>query len=157
MRRWIAASLVLSSLAPGAVLAAETDNVRATLATLDARQKEMVARADIVGLASLAAPDLIINAPNNRVVNRAQFLDLVRTGQLGTESFSRTVESITITGDIGVVMGSEIVTPTAKSDLGRTYGVRPLKRRYTNVYQRISGRWRWLARHANIVPATPAS
>ncbi len=151
MRHWIAAALVLSASAVAPARAADADS-RATLTALDARQKEMVARADIVGLAGLAAPDLVINAPNNRVVNRAQFLDSVRKGQLGTETFERRVENVTIAGEIGVVMGSEIVTPTAKSDLGRTYGVRPLKRRYTNVYQRIGGRWRWLARHAHIVP-----
>ena len=38
------------------------------------------------------------------------------------------------------------------SELGKTYGARPLKRRYTNIYTKENGQWLWLARHANVVP-----
>ena len=75
---------------------------------------------------------------------------------VGAEGFERTVESVTIRGDVGVVMGSEIFTPTAKSELGRTYGTRPLSRRYTNIYVLEHGKWKWLARHANVVPERTA-
>lgn len=137
------ATLPLSS------LSAQT--AEASLAALDAKQKEMVSQADVNALTALSAPNLTINAPTNHILTREQFLAMMRSGKIGAEAFERTVESVTISNDVGVVMGSEVFTPTAGSELGQTYGVRPLKRRYTNVYQRKHGQWKWLARHANVV------
>jgi ketosteroid isomerase-like protein len=121
------------------------------LTRLDMQQKAMVARADVDALAALSAPDLTINAPTGRVLTRAQFLAMMRDGRIGAEDFDRTIESVTVRGDTGVVMGREVFTPTPQSELGRTYGAVPLDRRYTNVYRREGGRWRWFARHANVV------
>lgn len=121
------------------------------LARLDMQQKAMVARADVDALAALSAPELSINAPTGRVLTRAQFLAMMRDGRIGAEDFDRTIESVTVSGDTGVVMGREVFTPTPQSELGRTYGAVPLDRRYTNVYRREGGRWRWFARHANVV------
>jgi hypothetical protein len=134
-----------------------SDSPEAKLAALDARQKEMVAKADVDGLAALSAPGLTINAPTNRILSHDQFLAMMRSGQIGAEAFERTVEHVSINGDVGVVMGGEVFTPTAESELGRTYGVRPLKRRYTNVYVLDHGQWKWLARHANVVPGNPTA
>ena len=78
---------------------------------------------------------------------------MMRNGQIGAEEFERTVESVEVSSNVGVVMGRETFTPTAQSELGRAYGAVPLKRRYTNVYVREQGTWRWFARHANVVPA----
>jgi hypothetical protein len=139
-------------LAPAMAQGSTPDAV--SLTALDARQKEMVARADIAGLAALALPDLTINAPTNRILTRDQFIAMMQSGQIGAEAFERTIESATVTGNVGVVMGSEVFTPTAASELGRKYGSRPLKRRYTNIYVMEAGQWRWLARHANVVPGS---
>jgi hypothetical protein len=111
----------------------------------------MVAKANADGLAALSAPGLAINASTGRVLTREQFLAMMRSGQIGAENFERTVESVTVSGDVGVVMGSEVFTPTAQSELGRNYGAVPLKRRYTNIYVREDGAWRWFAPHANVV------
>ena len=51
-----------------------------------------------------------------------------------------------------MVIGREVFTPTAQSELGRLYGAVPLQRRYTNVYVWQDGRWYWLARQAAVVP-----
>lgn len=48
-------------------------------------------------------------------------------------------------------MGRETFTPTAASELGRRYGACPLGHRYTNIYVREAGGWKFLARHANVV------
>jgi ketosteroid isomerase-like protein len=155
MRRiFCKSTIVLAAilLSPSAAIAHD-DAARAALTKLDLEQKAMVAGADVDGLATLSAPELTINAPTGRVLTRAQFLAMMRNGQIGAEQFERTVESVTVSGDTGIVMGSEVFTPTAQSELGRTYGVVPLKRRYTNIYVRERGSWRWFARHANVVPA----
>jgi hypothetical protein len=123
----------------------------AALARLDMAQKEMVGRADVKELATLSAPELTINAPTGRILTREQFLAMMRDGRIGAEKFDRTIESVTVSGDIGVVMGREAFTPTQQSELGKRYGAVPLNRRYTNIYQWDHGRWMWIARHANIV------
>jgi hypothetical protein len=149
-------SLMLAGSLPLAAPAAAQTKAEAELRALDARQKEMVARADVASLAALAAPGMTINAPTNRILTRDEFLAMMRNGQIGAEAFERTVERVTVTGDVGVVMGGEVFTPTPGSELGRTYGAVPLKRRYTNVYVRDHGRWLWFARHANVVPGQAA-
>lgn len=123
----------------------------AALARLDMAQKEMVGRADVTALATLSAPELTINAPTGRILTREQFLAMMRDGRIGAEDFDRTIESVTVSGDVGVVMGREVFTPTQQSELGQRYGAVPLNRRYTNIYRRDHGRWMWLARHANVV------
>ena len=52
------------------------------LTALDERQKTMVANTDVEGLASLACPDLMINAPTNRILTRDQFLAMIKGGQI---------------------------------------------------------------------------
>lgn len=147
-------ALVLSS--PAAAQSSPRNGAEAALAALDMQQKAMVARADVAALDALSAPELTINAPTGRVLTRAQFLAMMRDGRIGAEDFDRAIESVTVDGDVGVVMGREVFTPTPQSELGRTYGAVPLDRRYTNVYRREGGKWRWLARHANVV-VKPAS
>jgi hypothetical protein len=140
-----------------AVAQTKRDGAEAVLSNLDAKQKEMVAKADVDGLATLSSSGLTINAPTNRILTRDQFLAMMRNGKIGAEAFERRVESVTVHGDVGIVMGNEVFTPTAESELGRTYGVKPLKRRYTNVYVLDRGQWKWFARHANVVPEVPAT
>lgn len=94
----------------------------------------------------------MINAPVNRVLTREQLLARLRNGEIAAERFERFPETIRITGNLGVVMGRETFTPVSSSELGRIYGSVTLQRRYTNVYIRERGRWRWLARHAHVVP-----
>ena len=146
--------LILILCAPVAAQTPSPGTAEARLAALDSKQKEMVAKADVDGLATLSAAGLTINAPTNRILSHDQFLAMMRSGQIGAEAFERTVESVTIDGTVGVVMGSEVFTPTAASELGKTYGVQPLKRRYTNIYVLDQGQWKWLARHANVVIGT---
>ncbi len=123
----------------------------ASLRAADIAQMEAVAAADIAALDALAHPDLRINAPTGRILTRDAFFAAIRSGAIAAEAFTRTPESVAITGDIGTVMGSEVFTPTAGSDLGRQYGAVPRQRRYTNIYVWQDGRWRWLVRHANVV------
>lgn len=127
----------------------------AAVLLVDERQRAMVASADMAGLEQLAHANLRINAPGGRVLAREQFLANMRNGEIAAERFERKPEDVRISGDVAIVMGSEVFTPVATSELGRTFGPTPLQRRYTNVYVWESGRWQWLARHANVVPPGP--
>jgi hypothetical protein len=126
---------------------------RSGVLAVDEQQREMVASGDVAGLERLADPLLRINAPGGRVLTREQFLANMRSGEIAAEAFERTAEDVTITGSVAVVMGRETFTPVATSGLGRTFGAKPLQRRYTNVYLWKRGHWVWLARQANVITA----
>ncbi len=127
---------------------------RATVLAVDDQQRAMVAASDVASLARLAHPNLRINAPGGRVLTREQFLANMHNGEIAAEGFERTAEDVTLSGNIAVVMGHEIFTPSASSELGRNFGAKALKRRYTNIYVWEQSRWLWLARHANLLPPT---
>ena len=114
---------------------ATTPNVgtRATVLSVDDQQRAMVAAADVAGLDRLAHPNLLINSPGGRVLTREQFLANMRSGEIAAEGFERTAEKMSISGNVAVVMGRETFTPLATSELSRTYGSKPLQRRYTNI------------------------
>ena len=132
---------------------AQAKPTRADVLAVDEQQRAMVARGDAAGLARLAHPNLLINAPGGHVLDRDHFLANMRNGEIAAEGFQRTAEQVKITGNIAVVMGHETFTPVATSELGRTFGAKPLQRRYTNVYIWQDRRWLWLARQANVVTA----
>ena len=127
---------------------------RDTVLAVDDQQRAMVAASDVAGLERLAHPNLRINAPGGRVIRREQFLANMRSGEIAAEAFERTAEDVSISGNVAAVMGRETFTPRASSELGRAFGARPLQRRYTNIYLWQQGQWLWLARHANVLPAS---
>ena len=127
---------------------------RDSVLAVDEAQRAMVAGGDAAGLDRLAHANLRINAPGGRVLTREAFLANMRNGEIVAERFERTAEDVVISGNVATVMGREVFTPAATSELGRSFGGLPLQRRYTNIYVWEGGRWRWLARHANVVPPT---
>lgn len=150
MSRIVAILFALVCLAACAVMSSSAPDL-ASLRATDHAQMNAVSAGDIAALDGLAHPDLRINAPTGRILTHQAFFTAMRSGAIGAEAFRRTPEDAIIRGEIGVVMGSEVFTPTVASDLGRQYGAVPLQRRYTNIYVWQEGRWRWLARHANVV------
>lgn len=116
----------------------------------------MVATGDAKAMEALAHRNLRINAPTNEVLTRQEFLRRIGAREIAFERLVRIPETIVITGDVGVVMGREEVTPTASSESGRLLGHQPLIRRYSNIYIRDGRGWKYLARHANVVPPQPA-
>ena len=122
----------------------------ASLRALDERQRQ-----DVRGMTEMAHRNLRINAPTNQVLTREQLLAMMASGDVAAEDFVRVPEAVTISGNIGIVMGHESFTPTAASASGRMFGARPLKRRYTNVYMFDGGRWKFIGRHANVIAPPP--
>ena len=152
----IAAALLLllatpAAAAPAPAAVAKSPDEAAVLAA-DVRQRDAVAKADLDAIAAIAHPNLRVNAPNNRILSREDLVRMVGSGEIRNEVFERTPEVVVVTGDVGVVMGREVVYPSAASEQARMYGRKTLNRRYTNIYVRERGAWRHLARHANIIP-----
>ncbi len=146
----LAVLLAQPSLAAIPAYADQTADERAVLAA-DAQQRLAVASKDLVAIGNISDPNLRVNAPNNRILTRDDLIRMVASGEIRNEVFERTPEDVVITGDVGVVMGREVVFPAAASEQARMYGRKTLNRRYTNVYIRAGKGWRHLARHANII------
>jgi ketosteroid isomerase-like protein len=160
MNRFAWAALAAVSLAqPGlAAIPAPADqsaDERAVLAA-DSEQRRAVASVDVAAIEKISDPHLRVNAPSNRILSREDLMRMVASGEIRNEIFERVPEQVVITGDVGIVMGHEVVFPGAGSEQARMYGRRTLNRRYTNVYIRSGGVWRHLARHANIIANAPA-
>ena len=96
-------------------------------------------------------PNYIINGPMNRVLHKNMVVEMLAHGKIGNDRFERVIEEIAITGNVGIVMGREVVHPTAASELGIRHGDKLLNRRFTNVFLFEDGKWRFLARQASIV------
>jgi hypothetical protein len=143
------AATVLSSCATTMALPHDVDE--AALRAVDERQRQIISGNDVRGMTEIAHSNLRINAPTNQVLTREQLLAMMESGDIGAENFVRVPEAVTISGNIGIVMGHESFTPTATSASGRMFGLQPLKRRYTNVYVFEAGRWQFLSRHANVI------
>jgi hypothetical protein len=98
-------------------------------------------------------PNYILNGPSNRVLRKAVLVDMLAHGRMASDRFERVIEGAAITGNVGVVMGREIVQARAGSELGEKFRTRPLNRRFTNVFIYEKGRWYFLARQASVVEA----
>jgi hypothetical protein len=92
-----------------------------------------------------------INGPLNRVLHKDVLVDMLAHGKMGSDFFERVIEDLAITGNVGIVMGREVVHPTPTSELGTRHGDKVLNRRFTNVFLFEDGKWRFLARQATIV------
>jgi len=141
----LAASLLIST-AAGA-----QDISEATLRAADAEQMRIIVQGDATAQQEFMHPNYIINGPSNRVMRKEVLVSMLAQGLMASDRFERAIEGVAITGNVGVVMGSEVVHPLPTSELGKRYGNKVLNRRFTNVFLFEGGRWRFLARQATVV------
>jgi Domain of unknown function (DUF4440) len=127
------------------------DISEASLRAADAEQMRIIVQGDASAQQEFMHPNYILNGPSNRVMRKAALVAMLAQGAMGSDRFERVVEAVAITGNVGIVMGREVVHPTAKSELGTRHGDVTLNRRYTNVFLFEGGRWRFLARQATVV------
>lgn len=121
----------------------QSDALEQEIRRLDAAEAVAVLNSDFKATDKLWAKDFTVNAPHNKIERAAT--GPIRTGKLKYSAFIREPETVMIQGDSAIVMGLEIVTPTADSPNAGT----TMKRRYTNVWMKKNGEWRLTARHAN--------
>lgn len=130
---------------------AATEISEASLRAADAEQMRIIVDGDAKAQNEFMHENYIINGPSNRVLRKPVLVKMLAEGKMASERFERTIEGIAITGNVGIVMGSEVVRPAAKSNLGEKYGTRDLSRRFTNVFIFEDGSWRFLARQASVI------
>ncbi|MDB5234705.1 MAG: hypothetical protein JWR44_1698 [Hymenobacter sp.] len=121
--------------------------VVAEITRLEEMEREAILKSDTATLHRLWGKDFVVHNPQNRVVTSRQAMARLRDGRIDYASFERTIEKITISGNVAVTMGQEILKPANKAEnAGKT-----VTRRYTNVWMRTAGTWQMLARQATII------
>ena len=125
----------------------------ANLLAADAEQMRIIVEQDAKAQQEFMHPNYMINAPANRVLRKSQVVAMLAHGAMASERFERAIEGVAITGNVGIVMGREIVKPAPGSELGKMHPNQTLQRRFTNVFIFEHGKWRFLARQATVVGA----
>jgi hypothetical protein len=128
-----------------------TDISESSLRAADAEQMRIIVDGDSKAQGTFMHDNYIVNGPSNRVLRKPVLVEMLAHGKMASDRFERTIEGTAITGNIGIVMGSELVRPGAGSDLAQSFGDRDLKRRFTNVFIFEGGSWRFLARQASVI------
>lgn len=128
--------------------------VEARIRALDNEERLAALNQDLPALERLWSEHFIVNAPSNQILpNRKAVLDWFRQGMTTRSSYERVIEQIRVDGDIAIVMGEEILTPTANAPhAGQT-----VRRRFTNIWKKEGEAWRLWARHANWIPVPAAN
>lgn len=143
--------LLVATLLAQPALAAEPSE--SSLRAADAEQMRIIVEGDAEAQRAFMHQNYILNGPSNRVLRKGALVDMLARGRMASEAFQRTIEGTAITGNVGIVMGSEVVRPRAGSELGEKFGTGPLQRRFTNVFLFENGQWYFLARQASVVEA----
>lgn len=99
---------------------------------------------DLAVLNDLWSEDYIVNSPLQKVVDKPQLLELVRSGRVRHGTYEAQIERMVRHGNVVIVMGRDTVTDPPDGTVSR--------RRYTNVWRLHDGIWKSIARHANVLP-----
>ena len=121
------------------------EDTKAEISRLEQLEVRAVVARDAATLERLWGMQYVVNNPNNQIIlAKPDPLDrpVLRQSRI---SFDREIEHITVLDDLAISMGSETVVPGADSlSSGKT-----VRRRYTNIWKKLDGQWKLVARHAN--------
>lgn len=93
---------------------------------------------------SIMAPDLIVNAPTNSVIDASMAMKALRLGYIHYSSYQQQIDTITIVENVGIVMGLETMKPIGLTrDAGKT-----VRRRFTDIWLYKHNQWQMIARQA---------
>jgi ketosteroid isomerase-like protein len=143
------AFLVASLLAAQETARASDDTRRAEQAIklLYDQETDLILRSDVAGMAHFYPDDFVVTNPFNQFIDKAKVLERVRTNIIKYKTYTRQFDYFRKYGDTVVVVGSELVVPTA--DANRTDAGQTVHRRFTEVWVRRNGQWQKVVRHAN--------
>jgi len=146
----IGASTMTSSAQTTVYEPSPTDpRVVAALAAQERLQDVMQAH-DFKGIEALMAPDLVVNAPINKVANRDNVIGRIKANQISYEpDVVRNIEYAGVRDDVVVIMGEEIVHPNKDAP----YAGKIEHRRFTDIWKQMDGVWKLWIRQATITRA----
>lgn len=133
---------------PGLRGPADHAGAEAEVRRLSDEEVQAFLRRDPDAMARLWSDDFVVTNPLNQFVTKQQVLDLVTSGVLIITSFDRQVDYVKAYGDTVILAGRETVLWGGKMpNAGRTERLR-----ITAIWMNQQGRWRQVARHANVIP-----
>lgn len=126
-------------------LAQQSDE--ATIRQLENAEREAILKKNTKVLSQLMSSQIIVQNPENAILDFTKIIDRVKTGKINYTTFERSIEKIAFVSDIAIVMGLETLTPQeASQNAGKT-----VKRRFTNIWMKQKGVWKLTARQATII------
>jgi hypothetical protein len=132
-------------------LCAQSEDTESTVRNLEQKEVRAVLARDTETLKQLWDRNYVVNNPENKIVlANADPVDRPVLKKPRT-SFTREVEYITVRGNVVISMGNETILPAG--DLPKSG--QTVKRRYTNIWMKIEGNWKLVARHANEICSEP--
>jgi ketosteroid isomerase-like protein len=115
---------------------------------LNAEEVDAFLHNDPKTMTRLWSDDFVVTNPLNKFINKQQVLGMVGSGFLVITSYDRKIDYLRFYGDTAVEAGSETVVWGGKMpNAGKMEHLR-----FTSVWMKQGGRWKQVARHANIVP-----
>ena len=112
----------------------------------DARYDAMI-KNDLVTFDTMLGNEFVYHQPTGKVVNKAQYIESLRSGAVKINSAVRENVTINVVGDTATAMGE------TKVDLVRNGEAGKVLLRYLNVWTKRDGRWQLIARQSALVPA----
>jgi hypothetical protein len=114
---------------------------------LETIEREAVLKTDTAVLYKLWSPQMVVNAPANRVGSVEVTKMHTRSGKLNYATFERNIEKITFNDNLAIVMGEEKLKPQGLSDNAGKL----ITRRFTNIWKFADNSWTIIARQATII------
>jgi ketosteroid isomerase-like protein len=123
------------------------NNDETAIRVLEKREADAFAKKDTLTLMELFSPNLVVNAPINRVMAYAEVMALIREGKIDVGKVEKTIEKISIVDNIAIVMGKDLITAQGQMD----HAGKIVTRRYTDIWMKQGDSWKLTARQATIV------
>ena len=118
----------------------------AKIRELENAMKDAFLKRDTITLFKILSPVFVVNSPFNRVLTMEDLKNNLRKGGGDTLSFEKTIEKITFTNNIAIVMGQETRKVTGEAvNVGKTF-----QRRFTDIWMKSNEDWLLVARQATV-------
>ena len=102
---------------------------------------------DFAAIETMMAPDILVNAPINKVVDLSSIIRRLNTNQISYEpETEETLDFVGVRGDLVVIMGEEVLHPNKDAP----YAGKTEYRRSTDVWKELDGVWKLWIRQATI-------
>ena len=123
------------------------ENIIKQIKILEDLEAKAILESDTVTLKTLWSEDYRVYNPYNKIFNKSQVLQGIKSTFITFSSFNREQEYFGVYDDVVFVMGKETVVFSGKNpDKGKSLVIR-----YTDVYKLMDGSWKIIARHANFI------
>lgn len=126
--------------------ASKEPQIAAVLATIDRLDAALVAD-DRAVFSSLMADELVVNNPGNVISDHGATVRLNAIGRISYSKYDRVIEYAGVRDGMVLLMGEELVVPKPPNPLAG----QQVRRRFTDLWRNVGGRWLLTARQATIV------